>query len=400
MDSKQVGIRRKVLKMVEVGFTEDAVSRAYDIINMLSIVANLVVAVLMTFNSIYDNYGHILGIIEFVTIIFFGIDYVLRIWTAPELYPDLPTARAIKKYILSFSGIVDIMSFLPYFLPVFIPGGAVAFRMLRIVRIFRLFRVNAYYDSINVITQVLKSKRQQLISSVFIVLVLMMASSLCMYSIENSVQPKVFENAFSGIWWAASTLLTVGYGDIYPITVAGKALGIVITFLGCGMVAIPTGIISAGFVEQYSRLREFSENSQKSLNIIKIRVGYRDVWAGKAIRDLTLPKDMIIAVIQRDTDTIVPRGDVILREGDTVVLAAKGNKDSYTIDLLEVPLTELHPWSGNRIRDLDISRQSFIVMVQRDGASIVPRGDLKLLPGDLVILYTKKYISEATKITI
>nr|WP_294662733.1 potassium channel family protein [uncultured Blautia sp.] len=73
------------------------------------------------------------------------------------------------------------------------------------------------------------------------------------YSLGNRAQPEVFTNAFSGIWWAASTLLTVGYGDIYPVTTIGKIFGIFIAFLGVGMVAIPTGIISAGFVDQYSR---------------------------------------------------------------------------------------------------------------------------------------------------
>ena len=77
-------------------------------------------------------------------------------------------------YIFSFNGIVDILSFLPYYLPIFFPSGAVAFRMFRVMRIFRLFRINAYYDSLNVITEVIAGKRQQLMSSVFIILVLML----------------------------------------------------------------------------------------------------------------------------------------------------------------------------------------------------------------------------------
>ena len=97
---------------------------------------------------------------------------------------------------------------------IFFPSGTIAFRMIRIVRIFRLFKINAYYDTLTVIKEVINSTRQQLISSVFIILVLMLASSLCMYSLENEAQPEVFSNAFSGIWWAGSTLLTVGYGDI------------------------------------------------------------------------------------------------------------------------------------------------------------------------------------------
>src|SRR5699024_10179564 len=138
----------------------------------------------------------------------------------------------------------------PFYLPFFFPSGTVAFRVFRVIRIFRLFRINNYYDSLNLITDVLKSKRQQLLSSIFIILVLMTAASLVMYNLEHDAQPDVFTDAFSAFWWASSSLLTVGYGDIYPVTLAGKFFGMVITFLGVGMVAIPTGILSAGFVEQ------------------------------------------------------------------------------------------------------------------------------------------------------
>lgn len=136
-----------------------------------------------------------------------------------------------------------------------------------------MFRINAYYDSLSVITEVIVGKKQQLFSSVFIILVLMMASSLCMYSLEHSVQPDVFRNAFSGIWWSASTLLTVGYGDIYPVITLGKMFGIFITFLGVGMVAIPTGIISAGFVDQYSRIKRMNEyGHEEDIHFIRIEM--------------------------------------------------------------------------------------------------------------------------------
>lgn len=211
---------------------------------------------------------------------FFAIDFVLRIFTAKYLYPDVTEPRAISKYLFSFSGIVDLLSFVPYYMPFFFPSGAVAFRMLRIIRIFRLFRINAYYDSLNVITEIIISKKQQLLSSVFIILVLMLSSSLCMYSLENRAQPEVFTNAFSGIWWAASTLLTVGYGDIYPVTTIGKIFGIFIAFLGVGMVAIPTGIISAGFVDQYSRLKRIGEYGQEEdVHFIRRRIWQmRMIW--------------------------------------------------------------------------------------------------------------------------
>ncbi len=111
------------------------------------------------------------------------------------------------------------------------PFGIVAFRIFRVIRIFKLFRVTKYQDSLNVITEVVARRKNQLISSVFLVLILMISASILMYGIEHEAQPDVFRNAFSGFWWATSTLLTVGYGDIYPITTLGKVIGIILTFL-------------------------------------------------------------------------------------------------------------------------------------------------------------------------
>ena len=206
MDKKWLKRRKRVFEIIEVGTEYDYISRGYDFINAFAIIINLVVSIMLTFNRIEEQYGVWLTVVERLTVGFFSIDFVLRLWTARFLYPGLFDRQAIKKYICSFTGIVDLLSFLPYYLPIFFPMGTVAFRMIRIVRIFRLFRINAYYDSMNVIAEVINGKKQQLFSSVFIILVLMLASSLCMYSLENEAQPEVFTSAFSGIWWAASTL--------------------------------------------------------------------------------------------------------------------------------------------------------------------------------------------------
>ena len=393
--------RKRIFHIVEVGASEDRSSRLYDLVNSLAIVVNLAASVFYTFDSIRADYGGFLLSVETVTVAFFAVDYCLRLWTARFLHPRLPETRAVVKYIFSFSGLVDLLSFLPYYLPFFFPAGAVAFRMFRVVRIFRLFRVNAYYDSLNVITQVIASKRQQLVSSVFIILVLMLASSLCMYSLEHEAQPEVFTNAFSGIWWSVSTLLTVGYGDIYPITAMGKMFSIVITFLGVGMVAIPTGIISAGFVDQYSRIKRLSEYAnEEEVHFIKVALNTRDAWTGKSIRELGLPQETIVAAIQREGQIIVPRGDVVLCPRDTLVLGAKSLDDERHIELKEVVLRRQNPWNGLKIRELDISRQTVIVMIKRKGRALIPNGDLKLLEGDKIILYTQSRLKEASTIEI
>ena len=305
----------RLFRIVEVGYTEDLVSRTYDILGVAAILVNLLVSILLTFDGISVRYGELLEAVETVTVIFFAADYVLRLITSRFLYPEASKEMALFRYVFSFTGVVDLLSFLPYFLPIFFPEGAIAFRMFRIIRIFRLFRINAYYDSLNVITSVIVSKKQQLLSSVFIILVLMLGSSLCMYSIEHSVQPDVFENAFSGMWWAVSTLLTVGYGDIYPVTTAGRAFGIAIAFLGVGMVAIPTGIISAGFVEQYQKISEMSEEAEESdLQFIRVMLAPGDFYVGRTVRQMRFPRGIEVGAVERNGRLLLPDPALVLME--------------------------------------------------------------------------------------
>lgn len=400
--SKRIyAIRKRTFDIIEIDAQNDIVSRSYDFLSLFAIAVNLLCSVLYTFKEYRAAFGSVLLTVEAITVAFFALDYFLRLLTAKCKFPKCHEFKALIKYIFSFGGIVDMLSFLPYYLPIFFPTGAVAFRMFRVARIFRLFRINAYYDSLNVITEVIASKRQQLISSVFLIAVLLMASSLCMYSLENAAQPEVFTNAFSGIWWAVSTLLTVGYGDIYPITTVGQLFSIIITFLGVGMVAIPTGIISAGFVDQYSRIKRMSEYVvTEDVHFLKIHLMHGDSWIGKQIRDIGFPKGTIVAVIQRKGRVIVPRGDTVLMEDDLIVLGAESfNKDEH-IDLKEIVLRKHSYWVGEKIRDLDISRQSIIIMIKRKGKVLIPHGNLVMQEGDHVIMYTQLHMSHAHNIEV
>ena len=172
--------RRKIFKMVSVGVVDVFINQFYDVLSTSMLVINLLITILNTYSQIREKYGFIFDQVELVTVIFFAVDYVLRLYTAKCLYPNRSHFRAVVKYIFSFTGIIDFLSFFPYFMPMFFPAGAAVFKMFRVARILRLFRINAYYDSLNVITEVLMRKRQQLMSSIFIILVMMLASSLCM----------------------------------------------------------------------------------------------------------------------------------------------------------------------------------------------------------------------------
>ena len=401
MEQRWYKTRKRIFEIIEVGNDLDHASRGYDFLNAFAILVNLTVSIMYTFDKMELLYGSTLLLIEEITVAFFCIDYLLRVWTAKYLYRDMKESEAIRKYMFSFTGIIDMLSFVPYYLPIFFPGGAVAFRMIRIARIFRLFKINAYYDSLNVITAVINGKKQQIISSVFIVVVLMIASSLCMYSIEHEAQPEVFQNAFSGIWWAASTLLTVGYGDIFPITIGGKILGIFITFLGVGMVAIPTGIISAGFVEQYATIKKDEEyGHEEDMQFIKIHLEPQDAWVGKAIYQLELPTRVIVALVRRKGEVVIPRGNLVLEIDDTVILGAEPFDAYENIHLKEFILKKRNPWTNQKLKDLDISRHSVIVLIKRGNFTIIPNGETILREGDKIFMYSELHLSYATDIQI
>jgi len=245
--------KKRIFDIIQIGTQVDLLSTFFDIFIVIMIVTSIAVTFLQTFDQM-DPYDPILKRIEFFTIVVFIIEYILRIITSDLLYPEKSKGMAVLSYAISFYGLVDLLTIISYF-SVLDSNGIVAFRMIRAVRILRLFKVNKTIDAFNVVSEVLRERMNQILSSLFMISVLIMASSLCMYGFEHDVQPEAFNNAFSGIWWSMSTILTIGYGDIYPITIGGRIVAIFIGLLGVCAVAIPTGVISAGFVDYYARLK-------------------------------------------------------------------------------------------------------------------------------------------------
>lgn len=311
-------MKEKIFNIIQIGDKSNKISRAFDIFITIIIVGNIIVTFLETFDQL-SSFSGLFKIVEIVTVFVFCVEYILRIWTANYLYPEVTAGHARFKFLISFDGIVDLLTIIP----AFFLSGFVIFRMLRVARIFHLFRLNAKYDSFNVITTVLYEKRNQIISSVFIVLILMLASSLCMYSVEHEAQPAVFRNAFSGIWWSMSTLLTVGYGDIYPITTLGRIMAICIAYLGVGAVAIPTGIISAGFVEQYQRKSSISVIKDADIQeIAEVFVDKR--YAGKTVEEMEEAQQITIFLVLRDDFSVLPQKNTVLKLNDIIIIRVEG----------------------------------------------------------------------------
>ncbi len=205
---------------------------------------------------------------ELFSVSVFTLEYLLRLWTADLAFPDRKPYAARFGYVFSFMALVDLFAILPFYLPFLLPADLLALRALRLLRLLRILKINRYTKALSTVGSVLKKKSPQLLSSLLVVIVLMIIASILLYNAEHAAQPTVFANALSGLWWAATTLTTVGYGDIYPMTVGGKIIGALIAFLGVGLIAIPTGILSSGFMEHSAKgggeeKEEQAENEQK-----------------------------------------------------------------------------------------------------------------------------------------
>lgn len=379
--------REELFRIISIGNKSDLPSRIFDIALVIVIICNLAVTLLSTF-SYWDRYKGVLDTIEFITIILFTIEYILRLLTADFLYPGKKRWLAALAFVFSISGAIDLLTFLPYYLPIVFPAGAVAFRMLRVIRIFRLFRVNAQNDAFSVILDVLYEKRNQLLFSIVLIFIFMVAASLCMYDLEHEAQPDAFKNAFSGIWWSVSTLLTVGYGDIYPVTIPGQIMAIIISFLGVGLVAIPTGIISAGFVQQYGKRKSVLQyGSEHELQFVTATIPAGHPWEGKALADIVFPPQSIVVLVVRNEENLRPEEDLILCAGDLLVIAAGSYRDSEQMNLREVKVEERNEWVGKQVRELPLLSDEQVVMIVRNGRTIIPDASATIRAGDAVMLY-------------
>lgn len=223
------------------------VGEAFDWVMMFLIILNLVTLVADTF-ALPAWYNAFTFWVEGITSIAFTLEYALRIWVAPLLYPGLRPLRARIKYILSATAIIDLLSVLPFYLPLLLPVDLRALRIFRLIRLMRLIKLHHYTDSLNTLINVFKKKASQLIISLVVIFLLISVAALLMYDLEHHAQPEIFDNALSGFWWALETVTTVGNGSITPITPVGRLLGAIIGLLGIGVIAVPTGIISAGFI--------------------------------------------------------------------------------------------------------------------------------------------------------
>lgn len=213
--------------------------KLFDVVLLVLILLSVLGVILSSVQSIDAKFRQLIGIFEWTFTILFTIEYFLRIYSINKPF----------KYIFSFMGIIDFLSIIPTYLVFFYPPlfVLVDIRIIRLIRVFRIFKLSRYLRGANVMQIALRSSQPKIIVFLMSISLVVVVLGTLMYIIEG--QKNGFEDIPKSIYWAVVTLTTVGYGDVVPVTSMGKVLASVIMILGYGIIAVPTGIVSASMVK-------------------------------------------------------------------------------------------------------------------------------------------------------
>ncbi|HII06960.1 MAG TPA: ion transporter [Methanotrichaceae archaeon] len=244
-----LGYKRRIYEILEATDPEDALGRRVNLFIMVLILLNVAAVVLESEEAINARYGPLFDAFGFFTIIAFTVEYVLRLWVS-DLDPGRPDPIGGRlRFTLSPLAIIDLAVILPYYLPIVFPD----LRFLRGVRVFwllRLFEMGRYSESMGTLERVIRAKKEELTVTFLAIIFFLTIASSIIYFLEHDAQPKNFPSIPETMWWGLLTLTTIGYDEIYPVTILGKIVGSMLIILGVGMFALPTGILASGFVEE------------------------------------------------------------------------------------------------------------------------------------------------------
>lgn len=247
-------LRRRIHQLLTAGRDGDRFSRLIDYCLIALITASVLAVVLESMSSLEAQYRTFFYGFEVFTVAIFTIEYLLRVWTAPEASTSAAgkngAASSRLKFIFSFHAVVDLLAILPFYLLTLGLLGGPDMRFLRAIRLLRVLKLTRYSAALNMLIATFIENGRALSAAFSVLLIVMLLAASGIYYFERVAQPLDFGSIPAAMWWAFATLTTVGYGDVTPITVGGKIFGAIITVIGLGMVALPTGILASGFAQQ------------------------------------------------------------------------------------------------------------------------------------------------------
>jgi len=215
---------------------------------VIIIILNIVIITIDSVGSIDEKFGTYFHQFENFSLIFFTIEYIARIYSIVEKRKYAHPIKGRLRYALTPIAIIDLLSFLPLYLA-FLPLDLRVLRIFRLMSLFRMFKIARYLHALNIFRRVIIERKEQLVLSFMFILFVLVIISFAMFYAEHDAQPDKFSSIPAAMWWGVVTLTTVGYGDIVPTTDLGKFLGGIFAIAGVALLALPAGVLSAGFFE-------------------------------------------------------------------------------------------------------------------------------------------------------
>ncbi len=220
---------------------------------IILIILNAIAVILESIEPVYIQHKTAFHYFDLFSIIIFTVEYVLRVWTCTVQPQYKHPLWGRLKYMVSPGALIDLVAFLPFYIPFFIEVDLRTLRILRLLRFLRVFKMGRYTKASKIISSVLHAKREALLISFLITILSIIAASTIIFFVEHEAQPQAFANIPAAMWWSVTTLTTVGYGDVVPITNWGKLFSGIISLLGFGLFALPAGILASGFSSEFSK---------------------------------------------------------------------------------------------------------------------------------------------------
>jgi len=247
-------LRRRIYLTLEPTEKGGILERIFELLLIAIIVLNIIAIVCESIKDFHQQYAHFFHKFELFSVIFFTLEYLCRVYSIVEnkRYGHPITGRL--KFMGTPMAVIDLMAFVPFYLT-FLPLDLRFLRIFRLMGLFRMFKVARYMHALSMFKKVLYDRREQLVLSIIFILFILVIISTTMYYVEREAQPDKFTSIPATMWWGITTLTTVGYGDMVPITGLGRFLGGIFAITGVGLLALPAGILSSGFFEMMHRPR-------------------------------------------------------------------------------------------------------------------------------------------------
>ena len=252
--------QQRILEILESGQKGDRTSRVCDTLIALLVVINIIAVTLESVSDFSVKYADQFYAIEFFSVVIFSIEYLTRLWAsaAKNAAEDKIFGSSRLGYMLSFSGVIDLVSILPFYLQALFPG--LDLRVLRALRLLRIFKLSNYNTAIEDLFSAVYEERKSFIAALYLFVIAFVLTSSLIYYAENDVQPEKFASIPDAMYWSLITLTTVGYGDVSPVTWIGKVISVATALMGVSVVALLTGILANAFSNQIARRKLIFED--------------------------------------------------------------------------------------------------------------------------------------------